>query len=96
MDFIFSFLRSLKDVVANIVDYLESSSESLAEQKYGRFMLGSLFALIHVSIYWGYAAYCRVDISLTRGIVGSLFLMIIFGIAAMHRKLGELIEGINL
>lgn len=96
MDSIFSLLRSLRDSVANVVDYLEQSSESLAERKFGRFILGSLFALIPISIYWGSAAYFRVDISLTRGFIGSLLLMLVFGVAAIYRQLGNLIEGIDL
>ena len=86
----------LMNLIANIVNYLELLSESLAKYKCGRFFLGSIFGLISVTVYWGYSTFFRVDISLIQGITGSLILMLAFGLAAVYGKLGQLIDGFNL
>ena len=88
--------RSLFDLIANFIDFCQTTIESLAKHKVGRFILGSIFSTIPISVYWGYAVFFQVDISLLKGIIGSLILMSAFGIAAVYGKLDQLIDGFNL
>ena len=68
----------------------------MAKYKAGRFILGSIFSIVPIIVYWGYAVFFQVDISLLKGIIGSLILMLAFGIAAVYGKLDQLIDGFNL
>ena len=88
--------RSLLALIASFVDFLEISIELLAEHKAGRFILGSVFSFIPISVYWGYAVFFQVDVSLLKGIIGSLILMVAFGVAAVYGKLDQLLNGFDL
>ena len=92
MKIILKLWRSL----TNLIDLLETSSKSLTKHKTGRFILGSIFSIIPISVYWGYAVFFQVDISLLKGITGSLILMLAFGLAAVYGKLDQLIDGFDL
>ena len=96
MKIILKLWRSLLYLIANFVDILETTSKSLAKHKAGRFILGSIFSIVPISVYWGYAVFFQVDISLLKGITGSLILMLAFGVAAVYGKLDQLIEGFDL
>ena len=89
-------ISNLRRLLANFIGFLEISTKSLAKHKAGRFILGSIFSTIPIFVYWSYAVFFQVDISLLKGIIGSLILMLAFGIAAVYGKLDQLIDGFNL
>lgn len=84
--------RSLTDAIDNFVYFLES----LAKQKFWRFILGSIIGIVPALIYWGYAIFFHINIPLTQAIIGSLILMLAFGIAAVYGKLERLFESLML
>ena len=88
MKFITDLWRSLSNLLADIADFLGStidfcsqSIKSHAQSKFRRFILGSLLGAIVALIYWSYDIYFHVSIPISQGIIGSLILVISFGIA---------------
>ena len=78
------------------IENLYSFLESFAEHKLGRFILGGMGGMFFAAIYWVYAFFFYVDVSLTKGIIGSLVLMFFCAIAATFGNFSQFIEDLKL
>ena len=84
--------RSLLNLLAPCSDFLES----LTKKAVGRFILGCIAAIVPVFVYWRYALFFGVAIPLIQGIIGSLILIVSFGIAAAYGNFNKFLEDLNL
>ena len=95
MESLFGLWRSLTNSVSKPLNSLESLLKILNQTKFGRFILGIIIGVFPVIIYWGYAVFFKVNIPLNQGIIGSLVIMVAFGIIGAYGKLEKLLDGMS-
>ena len=69
-----------------------SSDNKSSRNLIKRLIFGSLVGIFLALIYWSYSAYFHVPLSLTHGIISTLFLAIACGVIAAFTSIDKLMD----